>query len=310
MRSLIAPFTLPLKSPKAGVNRVNNQVAHEHRHPQRAATQSSSRTGRRRQQPLTRGQRFRMRAAKPAKPAVVRPEPPVHHPARVGHPARLQPPTPRTGTSRTETGTTLYMRRLHSPGPNTSPTGPLAPEASGDHRGTTPAAFTRLNARNATLLGVPPSTFAQLLGMAPEYLNDDRYRTPAATNVRLWQLMTTRAPWTDVAAFMAHRSPLGHLGVWDYLLTSAPTPLEGLRDGMDYLATVADIGTETLLVSDGGSEITISHVTPRTWPTTSPPPSAATRSASCRNASVRRAGVPWSRSASPSPPQPPAITPS
>ncbi|MFF3316208.1 AraC family transcriptional regulator ligand-binding domain-containing protein [Streptomyces sp. NPDC003035] len=123
-----------------------------------------------------------------------------------------------------------------------------------------PAAFTRLNARNATLLGVPPSAFVQLLGMSPEYLNDDRYRTPAATNVRVWQLMTTKAPWTDVAAFMTHRSPLGHLGVWDYLLTSAPSPLEGLRDAVDYLATVADTGTETLLVSDRGAEITISHV--------------------------------------------------
>ncbi|MEU6981146.1 MULTISPECIES: AraC family transcriptional regulator ligand-binding domain-containing protein [unclassified Streptomyces] len=128
------------------------------------------------------------------------------------------------------------------------------------HPGTTPSAFTRINAVSADLLGIAPEKYAGLLGMAPEHLHDDRYRTPAATNVRLWELMVTRVPWTETALLMTEQTTLGLLGVWDYLITSAPTPLQGLRDAAAYFATVADIGTETLLIAEDEQGVTLTHV--------------------------------------------------
>ncbi|MEU6485401.1 AraC family transcriptional regulator ligand-binding domain-containing protein [Streptomyces sp. NPDC046887] len=113
---------------------------------------------------------------------------------------------------------------------------------------------------SAGLLGIRPDAFAGLLGVAPEHLNDDRYRTPAATNVRIWDLMTARASWTEVAAMMARQSALGRLGAWDYLITSAPTPLQGLRDATDLLPAVADARTEALVITDNGPQIVVSHV--------------------------------------------------
>ncbi|GAA2774194.1 AraC family transcriptional regulator [Streptomyces showdoensis] len=126
--------------------------------------------------------------------------------------------------------------------------------------GTTTAAFTRINARAADRLGVPKDRYAHLLGMDPVHLNGDQYRPPASTNIRIWELMVAKAPWTEVAQLMMEQTRFGQLGVWDYLLTSAPTPLEGLRDGAEFLAGVADPGTETMLVSEADGEITLSHV--------------------------------------------------
>ncbi|WP_164986325.1 AraC family transcriptional regulator [Streptomyces roseicoloratus] len=128
------------------------------------------------------------------------------------------------------------------------------------HHGTTPSAFTRLNVGSAALLGIRPDAYAGLPGLAPPYLDDDRYRTPAATNVRLWELMVAHTPWPAVAELMADRSHLGRLGVWDYLLTSAPTPLDGIRDAVHHLAAAADAGTEALTITDDGQHITLSHL--------------------------------------------------
>ncbi|MEU8761547.1 helix-turn-helix domain-containing protein [Streptomyces sp. NPDC048659] len=132
--------------------------------------------------------------------------------------------------------------------------------ASHTHPGTTPSAFTRVNARAAGILGIPDERYTHLLGMGPEHLAGDRYRTPAATNVRIWELMVAKAHWTEVSALMTRQSAFGDLGVWDYLFTSAPTPLEGLRDAVEYLAGVADTGTETMRVKEEDGEITVSHV--------------------------------------------------
>lgn len=126
--------------------------------------------------------------------------------------------------------------------------------------GTTAASFTRVNATAATRLGVSPAAYADLVGMAPRHLADDRYRTPASTNVRIWELMTLQAPWHEVSLHMAHQSPLGSLGLWDYLLTQAPTPLEGLRDAARFVATVADAGTEALRIEEDERHITLSHI--------------------------------------------------
>ncbi|MER8046659.1 AraC family transcriptional regulator ligand-binding domain-containing protein [Streptomyces sp. NPDC094032] len=128
------------------------------------------------------------------------------------------------------------------------------------HPGTTPAAFTRLNVRSAALLGVPKDRYAGLLGLDPEHLGGDRYRTPAATNVRMWELMVTKAPWPEVGLVMAEQSDFGQLGVWDYLFTSAPTPLEGLQDATDYLAGLGDVGTDSMFVVQDDEEVTLSHV--------------------------------------------------
>ncbi|WP_328316290.1 helix-turn-helix domain-containing protein [Streptomyces sp. NBC_00388] len=126
--------------------------------------------------------------------------------------------------------------------------------------GTVAAAFTRLNATAATRLGVSSDKYADLVGMAPQYLANDRYRTPASTNVRIWELMTLQAPWHEVSMHMAYQSPLGTLGLWDYLITQAPTPLEGLRDAARFVATVADAGTEALRIEEKGQHITLSHI--------------------------------------------------
>ncbi|MFG2840208.1 helix-turn-helix domain-containing protein [Streptomyces zaomyceticus] len=155
----------------------------------------------------------------------------------------------------------------HAPGlmRQSAPHGPSEPgnlDADGLPQlpGTTPAEFTRLNARAATLLGVGPDKYAGLVGMAPRHLADDRYRTPASTNVRIWELMTLQAPWHEVSLHMSRQSTLGTLGIWDYLLTQAPTPLDGLRDAARFIATVADAGTEALLIEEDGPHITLSHV--------------------------------------------------
>lgn len=132
--------------------------------------------------------------------------------------------------------------------------------ASHTHPGTKPAFFTRLMLHGAERLGIRESAGTDLLGLAPEHLNGDRYRTPSATNGRIWELMTTKAPWAEVAAVMAQESTLGQLGPWDYLITSAATPLEGIQDAAHYLAAAGDVRSHSLLVDDDGQEVTISHV--------------------------------------------------
>ncbi|MEV7523591.1 AraC family transcriptional regulator ligand-binding domain-containing protein [Streptomyces sp. NPDC091371] len=128
------------------------------------------------------------------------------------------------------------------------------------HQGTTSSALTRLSVNAARLLGVPPHGYAHLLGLAPEHLNDDLCRTPAATAIRIAELTTTRAPWTELSLVLAQQSGIGALGVWDYLITSAPTPLEGIRDASAYFAAVADTRTDALRITEDGAQITISHV--------------------------------------------------
>lgn len=128
------------------------------------------------------------------------------------------------------------------------------------HQGTTSSALTRLSVNAARLLGIPPHGYAHLLGLAPEHLNDDLCRTPAATGIRIAELTTVHTPWSELSVLLAQQSSIGTLGVWDYLITSAPTPLEGIRDASAYFATVADTGTDTLQVAEDGEHITISHV--------------------------------------------------
>ncbi|WP_051832207.1 AraC family transcriptional regulator [Streptomyces katrae] len=128
------------------------------------------------------------------------------------------------------------------------------------HQGTTSSALTRLSVSAARRLGIPADGYAHLLGMAPEHLNDDLCRTPSATGIRIAELTTVHASWAELTLVLADQSGIGALGVWDYLITSAPTPLEGIRDASVYFAAVADTGTDNLRIVEDGEQITISHV--------------------------------------------------
>ncbi|WP_158717776.1 AraC family transcriptional regulator [Streptomyces sp. NRRL F-2664] len=132
--------------------------------------------------------------------------------------------------------------------------------ASHTHQGTTSSALTRLNAHAAHLLGIPPDGYAHLLGMAPEHLNDDLCRPPAMTSIRIAELATVHAPWSEVSLLLTQQSAVGSLGVWDYLITSAPTPLEGIRDAGTYLAAVVDTSTDDLRITEDGDRVTLSHL--------------------------------------------------
>ncbi|GAA3024329.1 hypothetical protein GCM10020229_39530 [Kitasatospora albolonga] len=127
-------------------------------------------------------------------------------------------------------------------------------------RGTTSSALARLNVDGARRLGVPVEGYARLVGLDPEHLHDDLCRPPTTTSIRIAELMTVRAPWTEVARVLARESEVGSLGVWDYLITSAPTPLEGLRDAVRYLGAVLDTGTDGVEVTENGSQVTLTHV--------------------------------------------------
>ncbi|MFJ5551177.1 AraC family transcriptional regulator ligand-binding domain-containing protein [Streptomyces sp. NPDC093225] len=117
-----------------------------------------------------------------------------------------------------------------------------------------------MNVNAARQLGVPTHGYAHLLGAAPEHLDDELCRIPAATAIRIAELATVHARWTDLAVVLAEQSSIGALGVWDYLITSAPTPLEGIRDAAAYFATVADSATDTIQITEDGEQVTISHV--------------------------------------------------
>ncbi|WP_143065884.1 AraC family transcriptional regulator ligand-binding domain-containing protein [Streptomyces sp. CC53] len=128
------------------------------------------------------------------------------------------------------------------------------------HHNTTSSSLARVYVAAARLLHVPPEGYVGLLGLAPEHLNDDMCRTPTSTVVRLAELATARAPWTMLSLALAKESRFGALGAWDYLVPSAPTPLEGLRDASDCFASVGDPSTDALGISEDGRQITVGHV--------------------------------------------------
>ncbi|WP_327302383.1 helix-turn-helix domain-containing protein [Streptomyces sp. NBC_01298] len=127
------------------------------------------------------------------------------------------------------------------------------------HQGTTSSALARLTVAVARLVGIGPHGYAHLLGMAPHHLNDDLCRTPSATAIRIAELTTVHAPWAEMSVLLARESDIGALGVWDYLITSAPTPLEGIRDAAAHFATVADPLTDGMRITEDGEHVTIGH---------------------------------------------------
>ncbi|MFG2296093.1 AraC family transcriptional regulator ligand-binding domain-containing protein [Streptomyces sp. NPDC048603] len=128
------------------------------------------------------------------------------------------------------------------------------------HQGTTSSALTRMNVNAARLLGVPADGYAHLLGLAPEHLDDDLCRAPVATSIRIVELAAVHASWPEVALLLAQQAGMGSLGVWDYLFTAAPTPLEGIRDAATYLAAIADTSTDSVRITEDGGHVTISHI--------------------------------------------------
>ncbi|MFJ8436951.1 AraC family transcriptional regulator ligand-binding domain-containing protein [Kitasatospora sp. NPDC094019] len=127
------------------------------------------------------------------------------------------------------------------------------------HRGTTSSALTRLNVNAARVLGVPVNGYAHLLGLAPEHLNDDLCRAPTLTSVRIAELMTEHTSWPEVALLMTQQSPIGGLGIWDYLITCAPSPLEGIRDAATYLGAILDVTTDSIQVREHGQHVSVTH---------------------------------------------------
>ncbi|MEV7415389.1 helix-turn-helix domain-containing protein [Streptomyces sp. NPDC089919] len=128
------------------------------------------------------------------------------------------------------------------------------------HPGTTSSALARLNVNAARVLGVPAAGYAHLLGTAPEHLDDDLCRVPTLTSIRLAELMTLHTPWPEVALAMTRQSGTGSLGVWDYLITSAPTPLAGIQDAAAHLGAALDVGTDSLLVTEDNGQVVLSHL--------------------------------------------------
>ncbi|MEV0194601.1 helix-turn-helix domain-containing protein [Kitasatospora purpeofusca] len=127
------------------------------------------------------------------------------------------------------------------------------------HPGTTSSALTRLNVNAARLLGVPAQGYTHLLGLAPEHLNDDLCRAPTGTSIRIAELMAAHTHWTEVAQVMTRQSPVGALGIWDYLITCAPSPLEGIRDAATYIAAILDASIDSIQVGEHGGYITVTH---------------------------------------------------
>ncbi|MEV6203058.1 helix-turn-helix domain-containing protein [Streptomyces sp. NPDC051771] len=130
---------------------------------------------------------------------------------------------------------------------------------SHSHPGTTSSALTRLSVGVLRLVGADPDGYAHLLGLAPEHLHDDAYRTPSVTTRRVADLTSVHVSWPEMAVLFARQSDVGALGVWDYLITAAASPLEGIRDASAYFGAVADSGTDGLRVTEDGDHVTVSH---------------------------------------------------
>ncbi|MEU6972211.1 helix-turn-helix domain-containing protein [Kitasatospora aureofaciens] len=128
--------------------------------------------------------------------------------------------------------------------------------------GTMSSALSRVIVDVAADLGIAPPGYAHLSGMAPEYLNDDLYRIPVVSISQVCEQLATIAPWPEVAALLVQRSQQGALGLWDYLITSAPTLLEGIQEAISLLSVVADPGTLVVDVVENGRQVTVSHLCP------------------------------------------------
>ncbi|MET9930108.1 MULTISPECIES: hypothetical protein [unclassified Streptomyces] len=96
--------------------------------------------------------------------------------------------------------------------------------------GTASSALARVSIGAARAAGVSADRYVNLLGPAARHPDDDLCRVPAATADRVAEETTARTHWTEPSVPLARRSELGSFGVRDCPITSAATPLEGIRE--------------------------------------------------------------------------------
>ncbi|MFF0610314.1 AraC family transcriptional regulator ligand-binding domain-containing protein [Nocardia tengchongensis] len=98
--------------------------------------------------------------------------------------------------------------------------------------------------------GADKERIARLLGVDPALLFDDSVRLPTLTVTRLWELLYQLAG-PEAGVLAAGRAERGRLNVWDYLIGSAPTLAEGLRDAARYNNAICDRRVDLEVVEDG-----------------------------------------------------------
>ncbi|WP_158574146.1 AraC family transcriptional regulator [Streptomyces triticagri] len=100
-----------------------------------------------------------------------------------------------------------------------------------------PPYATRLVLGAAVRSGLDPAALARVQGLS--VLDDDRVRIPSSALVSLWEEWSLQLPDLDGAHPMRLWQP-GELGVWGYLISTAPTLTEGFRVADRHVATLTD----------------------------------------------------------------------
>ncbi|MFF2073587.1 AraC family transcriptional regulator ligand-binding domain-containing protein [Kitasatospora sp. NPDC058162] len=118
------------------------------------------------------------------------------------------------------------------------------------HRDTVPAHLVRLVRNSALRLGITPQEIALATGLEPAALADDLLRVPTAAINRIWELIFARSG-DGAGLVVAGDVPLGSLHAWDYLVTTAPTLADGLREGARWITALTDPAVSLDVVEDG-----------------------------------------------------------
>ncbi|WP_369185739.1 AraC family transcriptional regulator ligand-binding domain-containing protein [Streptomyces sp. Y1] len=118
------------------------------------------------------------------------------------------------------------------------------------HRDTVPAYLVRLVRDSALRLGIAPQEIALATGLEPAALADDLARVPTAAINRIWELIVVHGG-EGIGLLVAGNVPLGSLHAWDYLVTSAPTVAEGLREGARLITALTDPAVSLDVVEEG-----------------------------------------------------------
>ena len=126
-------------------------------------------------------------------------------------------------------------------------------------RNTVSTSMIRLLLSAAREAGPGTSGIVTLSGLTEEVLADDRNRVNTLCANALWGHLVQFACPAHVGTGLADRATPGALGVWDHLFTAGTTVLEGLRDAITYVGTVADTDREHLDVHCDGDLIVLRH---------------------------------------------------
>ncbi|MGW4531097.1 AraC family transcriptional regulator ligand-binding domain-containing protein [Nocardia sp. NPDC004340] len=98
--------------------------------------------------------------------------------------------------------------------------------------------------------GADKEQLARLLGQDPALLSDDALRISTLKVSRLWELLYGLAG-PEAGVLAAERAERGRLNVWDYLIGTAPTLAEGLRDAARYNNAICDRRVDLEVIEDG-----------------------------------------------------------